>query len=416
MSPAAPATTRPPPPRDAAWDVARGAGVLCVIAAHSVGPYLSRPLPGLLWPVYEPAPGLWQPTDPSQGPAPAPTDVLFWLIRAFTVPLFFFIAGLFAAQSMSREGPRAFLRSRLQRLGAPLLAGYFLVMPLVYVVWVWGWVRFGYAAWEHLRHMRFGPAVQPNLHGFGHLWYLWYLLLMCTGAAAWTLIAPAKPPPPPDAAAHQDTRAALRVLAPAALALLVLVPVAALLPTAVQVFQNGFFPRAGFFLFHAMFFMWGWAASAPMLDPHSAPRRWTARLSPLLIIAGALCALQMLWTLFPALHIHQNQPPPTLLTPKERWRVGVLASGAALLLVPGVVGTASALAHRAPAWLPALGRRSLWVYTTHMPWVGLVAVALFKVPLPAELKAAAAFAAALAMSLLTRRVFSATAVGRWLGA
>lgn len=394
----------PTPDRDPAWDLARGIGVLCVLAAHSVGPYVARPLPGLLWPVYEPVRGLWEYEAP-RGGGPGVTDLVFWIIRAFTVPMFFFIAGVFTARALTQHTPGTFARSRGRRLGLTLLAAYFLLMPLVYVIWTWGWVRYGYAAWEHLRHFRFGPAVQQNFHGFGHLWYLWYLLLISVAAAAVCRLLPRSSKPG-------------TAFGPAILAACALAPIAALLPTAVTRFQNGFIPQVGFFLFHAVFFAWGCRMSAPLLARDSRPRRVWGALSPLLIITGVVCAVAMIRILAPALHILQNQPPPMMLTTAEAWWVGGCAAIAGVTLVVGVVGACLrwADAGRPAVATTALGRASLWVYVTHLPWIGLSAVALYGVPVPGQLKACAAFLFALGMSLLSRRMLAGTPIGRWLGA
>ncbi|HEX2839040.1 MAG TPA: acyltransferase [Phycisphaerales bacterium] len=394
----------PTPDRDPAWDLARGIGVLCVIAAHSAGPYVARPLPGLLWPVYEPVRGLWEYEAP-RGNGPGVTDLVFWIIRAFTVPMFFFIAGVFTARALGQSAPGAFARSRAGRLGWTLLAAYFLVMPLVYVIWTWGWVRYGYAAWEHLLHFHFGPAVQQNFHGFGHLWYLWYLLLISVAAAG----------------VHRPWPRALKpatAFGPAFLAICALAPVAALLPTAVARFENGYIPRVGFMVFHAVFFAWGCRMSGALLAPGSRPRRVWGALSPLLIITGVVCVVAMVRTLAPALHILQNQPPPVTLSTEAAWIVGACAAVAGVTLAMGVIGACLrwADAGRPSTAIAALGRASLWVYVTHLPWVGLSAVALYSLPLPGELKACVAFVFALEMSLLSRRLIAGTRVGQWLGA
>lgn len=386
----------------------RGVGVLCVIGAHSVGPYVSRPLPGLLWPIYEPAAGLWE-ADPAHGPAPGITDLVFWIIRAFTVPMFFFVAGLMGHQALERHGAREFIRSRARKVGSALFAGFFLVMPVVYVIWVWGWVRYGYAAWEHLRHFHFGPAVQQNLHGFGHLWYLWYLLLMCAAAAGvWRVFEQRK---------NKNSGSAAFTFGSALLAACVLVPLGTLSETAVRVFENGYVPRAGFFLFHAVFFAWGMASSRGLLRRDSAARVLWVRLAPITSMTGFVCAVWMLVVLHPALHIRQNEPPPVELSSTDQWRVGVLAAVSGVMLVMGVVGTClSGRGGRLSGRLAGLGRASMWVYITHMPWVGLAAVAMFGLRMPGELKAGIAFFFALAMALVTRRMFARTRVGAWLGA
>ena len=395
------------PPRDPAWDALRGVAILCVVAAHSVGPYVSRPLPGLLWPVYEPARPLMAGTEGL--PGPAITDFVFWTIRTFTVPLFFFIAGAFGAKSLAHTDPRVFARTRLARLLPALLLGLAWMVVVMYPIWAWGWVKFGYAAPGHILHAHFGPAVQRNLHGFGHLWYLWYLILLtCALAWSWPLLR---------RAVEHPRVPALALRAPVAIGalLILLTPVAAFLPDAVFVFDNSYIPTPGFFLFHAVFFVWGAVASRPLLDAQSPARRTLGNIAPILLITGAIIAVVLTRLITPAMHVMQNQDPPLVPGLQDRLRVGTCAAFGAGAFILGLVGLFT-LWQRPPAWLSALGRISLWVYITHLAWVGLAAVLLFRVQIPSEAKAACAFAFSLAVTLTTRALLTRTRIGKWMGA
>lgn len=54
------------------------------------------------------------------------------LLNTFIMPLMFFISGLFVWKSLTRKGPRYFLRDRLLRLGAPFVISLVVIMPLAY--------------------------------------------------------------------------------------------------------------------------------------------------------------------------------------------------------------------------------------------------------------------------------------------
>merc|ERR1719230_1983016 len=56
---------------------------------------------------------------------------LFDLNQAYYMALFFFLSGYFAPGSMDRKGPAQFLHDRLRRLGAPALAWFFGLGPLM---------------------------------------------------------------------------------------------------------------------------------------------------------------------------------------------------------------------------------------------------------------------------------------------
>ncbi|HEX8916946.1 MAG TPA: acyltransferase, partial [Chloroflexota bacterium] len=108
---------------------------------------------------------------------------LFW------IGLFFLIAGLLAPDSLARHGPRRFLRDRMLRLGMPLAAYVFLVMPLLHYVSygatysgkgrpesLWTWLTTGGWYWDA-----------------GPLWFVADLLLFSAVYAAWWQLRP-----PPD--------------------------------------------------------------------------------------------------------------------------------------------------------------------------------------------------------------------------
>lgn len=53
-----------------------------------------------------------------------------WLISAFALGPLFLVAGWFSARSLARKGAGAFARTRLLRLGAPLIVFIFVINPL----------------------------------------------------------------------------------------------------------------------------------------------------------------------------------------------------------------------------------------------------------------------------------------------
>lgn len=110
---------------------------------------------------------------------------LFW------IGFFFLIAGLLAPDALSRHGARQFLRDRLLRLGTPLAAYIFLVMPLLhYVSYVatytgaggpkalWTWLTTGGWSWDA-----------------GPLWFVADLLLFSAVYACWWRLRPHRDTP-----------------------------------------------------------------------------------------------------------------------------------------------------------------------------------------------------------------------------
>ena len=90
--------------------------------------------------------------------------------HSFRMPVFFVMAGFFAALVVTRSGPRAFARARLKRIGLPLVVGSLLLIPLLNLTSAWGTkVRTG-----HAPHIDLDLLTRFDAY---HLWFLWYLLL-----------------------------------------------------------------------------------------------------------------------------------------------------------------------------------------------------------------------------------------------
>ncbi len=149
-----------------ALDALRGIAMLLGVVLHSSISYMEQRMPDLLWAVQ----------DSSRS---AVFDWLFWWLHGFRLPLFFVIAGFFSAQLYERRGAREFLRQRGKRLLVPFLAGVAIILPLTFGVWCCGWLSSGSCSLENIRRMKFDPAIQDNLYGPAHLWFLEYLFLMC---------------------------------------------------------------------------------------------------------------------------------------------------------------------------------------------------------------------------------------------
>jgi len=113
---------------------------------------------------YGPTGGAW----PVQEPVRAGLLGAFFTVnRSFFMSLFFMVSGYFMVGAYERSGPRVFLRSRLIRLGIPVL--------------------FFAAYTTPLRILVFGERIESwtRLFDAGHLWYLEHLLLFSLGYLVW---------------------------------------------------------------------------------------------------------------------------------------------------------------------------------------------------------------------------------------
>jgi glucans biosynthesis protein C len=149
-------------------DACRAAFVLLGIVLHALLAFIDEP---------------WVVEAPHQSDALAH---LYNFIHAFRMPAFFLISGFFAALMLAKRGAPAWARSRIVRLGVPLLFGVTFVVPLETLAIVLG---------EHLAApgavSGFAVVASAAKHhasvGFhlvSHLWFILDLLLISLAFAA----------------------------------------------------------------------------------------------------------------------------------------------------------------------------------------------------------------------------------------
>ncbi len=129
---------------------------------------------------YGPTGGSWPIQEPARAAILGP---FFTVNRSFFMSLFFLISGYLMVASYDRHWAGSFLKSRLVRLGIPLLAFFFLIIPLQQYlchlrVGDLGELSFG----QYYTTRYFGPVnAEAN---FAHLWYVEHLLLFSLCYAA----------------------------------------------------------------------------------------------------------------------------------------------------------------------------------------------------------------------------------------
>jgi peptidoglycan/LPS O-acetylase OafA/YrhL len=315
--------------RDVAIGAVRIIAVLAGIALHAAVPYVTRPVPELLWSVRDPA-------------AHGVADVVFWWGRFAQVQLLFFVAGMLTVRAYAARGPSAFVAARLRRLGVPLLAGLTFVLPLVAMVWAWGWVATERATWAEVWTWRFrDPELQRNSVGPAHLWFLEDLLLMTVAIAAlWRAGLFAR------AARFAGSAVTLAVLLASGVALLWW------RPEIVLTVPNSFVPDPARVAYGLTFVAGGaWFAVRPR------PARWPSSVA-LIALGGVATAAAIAATSAAGSERH------ALL-------VAVTVAAAGWCTVLGCVRVVSARVTRLPAWGQRLAGVAYAVYIVHLPVVGL---------------------------------------------
>ncbi len=355
--------------------------MLLGVVLHAIVAYMHRPMDRLIWPVQE-------------STEHRVLDAVFWAIHGFRVPLFFVVSGFFAAMLIGRRGPRAFLKNRWSRIGVPLVAATFTVLPVMYLIWSWGWVERGWAAPEHIVHVRFGPAVQPNLYGFAHLWFLEYLLIYCVGL--WALRSARVRPVLPAGMAKALVSGPWRGVVLAAFAA---APIA-VWPDALLNFHNGFIPSPGLFLHQLAFFV----AGVVLFSLRGA----IAKIGRGAWFEVAVAVGAGVWFV----RLVLRDPPADTL--QDRIMLAAAVSLFAAFASFGLIAVGLRVFER----LGGLGRigrfladGSYWVYLTHPPWIGLAVVLMYERPMPTWVKAVIAAAVGAAGTLAT---FAVVRNARWV--
>ncbi|HQZ30238.1 MAG TPA: acyltransferase family protein [Arenimonas sp.] len=307
-------------------------------------------------------------------------DVVAWGLHLFRMPLFFVVAGFFAAWVIERRGGAAFARQRVRRIALPFLVAWPLVWLSLSAAVVW--------AVENVRHpsaflamvdawMRMDDPPQAPL-GTSHLWFLYYLLLLAV--LQWV-------------ARTLDLGRALRgVLTrhPAWLLLglpVLLVPALASV-SAPHPAPEGLLPQFWALLFYGAFYALG-------TQLHAAPG-WLERVRPCvpwLVAGGAVLYALFLWRLSVEL--------PGATQPTASWPVAALEALLSVWLTVLCLVAGQRLLNRASAPMRYLAQSAYWTYLWHLPLLFALQFALMDSDMAWPLKFALASGATLAVCLLS---------------
>ena len=108
--------------------------------------------------------------------------------HTFRMQLFFLIAGFFARLVVEKRGVKAFVKNRIGRILVPLVLCWFLLIPVFYMVWIWGAGQsgqgnpevppIGVGLYLLISGRVFVEAASGGAFTLIHLWFLYYLALM----------------------------------------------------------------------------------------------------------------------------------------------------------------------------------------------------------------------------------------------
>jgi peptidoglycan/LPS O-acetylase OafA/YrhL len=312
------------------------------------------------------------------------------------MPLFLFVAGFLAWQTIEQRGAGNLIRNRARRLLIPLLFGIVVILPLDLYVWLIGWVSEGVIEPRKLRSLKFDPGIDADLWGLSHLWFLQYLFTYVVALAAWSRFT-------------QHFPSLRRFLPSTAMAVVICLWIGCFTlyryPEVVWGFQHDFWPVPSKWLYSGVFFALGALMASnggdlTRLKPHA--RQLTA--------VAAVVAMAALTVGNWHLRGGSNQYASMILA--------VTTCFSASLIVLAILASAVGTVTRVPRAIGYLAAASFWVYLMHHPLLGLIQIDLkwlFPTVSPV-LKVGVAFVLTSALSLAIYEVaVRTTALGRWLG-
>lgn len=355
-------------------DAVRAAAMLLGILFHALCSFAATPVG-------------WAARDRSTSVA---VDILLWGLHSFRMPVFFLMSGFFARLLHERLGPGGFVRHRAKRLLAPFLVALPLVMVSLWALWTWGFERQAGRPASASLYPGLVRGVEPGLmlRSPGHLWFLYYLLLIQAAAVI---------------VARLGRLGALTDLIARRLAGSPLLPFVMAVPTGVTLaFMGGleaetplsFVPQPRILAFYGVFFASGWLLHRqPDLIPRLARHVWLPPLFAALLFPTLLIRLEEL--------TRTGSHGGAAARLGWAYLLGVFTWSLALFFIALFVRGL-----RAPrAWVRWLADASYWAYLLHLPVVVALQVLVMDLAWPGPLKYGVVAGGAMAVCLGSYRAF-----------
>lgn len=301
---------------------------------------------------------------------------IYWLIHSFRLPLFFLVAGFFAALLIEARGTGAVVRNRLVRIGIPLAVVVAIVAPVLALL---------------LQGVSTG-AQEPGANGLGvfadlhpsYVWFLWYLSMLYAAALALRFVLERSP------RSRQLLRRGSQLIPHLAAPLVLALPCTLLLyrqPTWIaDAPGESFVPQLDLALYYGLFFTTGWALFAVrgLRDRiESQPRRY---------------ALFAAISLPPALVLFLLQDVPAIGGSRGFHLLALLLlSVTTWALVFALLGFSRHFLREPVPRLRYWADASYWIYLSHFPVMAAFALVLFELAMPNALRLAILVIATLAV-------------------
>lgn len=358
-----------------------------------------------------PAGSDWRYRDPNTTPW---AGFIVLAIHIFRMPVFFVIAGFFAALIQDRKGLIELARNRFFRIAIPFGVGWVLLFPIVNISFLVGILReFGSDADAQTAKSAIAVATLSNPWAnpqLIHLWFLYYILMLYVIALIITPLcrfAPASLRTFVAQGTHALMQGRLRLLR---MPILVALTWLAMLPMQMPWIDtpSTFMPQWHVLVCYGFFFAVGWTMflERGMIDSLKA---WAGTRMICGVIA-LVVSLALVASWFGSLYNGSETASPTMQT-LLLWSQASIAITVWLLIFGGV-GLAERMMQRPSSIVRYFSDSSYWIYLVHLPICVLVVIALRDWNASGMSKLSAAVGISIAISLLTYEAVRQTVIQR----
>jgi glucan biosynthesis protein C len=291
-------------------------------------------------------------------------NAAIWFVHTWHMPLFFAISGFLAASGLRRSTAARQFRSRLRRLGVPLVIGMLTVVPLANI-----FVIEAAAIWPRgqkipaKRDLTFGHVFNLTPQ---HLWFIAYLLVISLLAiGVWLAI---QQYPKVGEAINRGFRALMRswwgLPALASFSALILITKSGWVAGGTM--SDSLIPVPTLLAYFSLFFLFGWLLSGQD-DLHDVLKRgaW------LRFAAGLLIAIPAFSLFYNNSDFTGNVGTAGILAEQGQLRfLGLFSVGLVCwLMLFGVWGLLARYVRKESRVLRYLAAASFWIYLVHIPFL-----------------------------------------------
>lgn len=300
-------------------------------------------------------------------------DALVFVIHSFRMPLFFILAGFFAALLAERRGMATMLHNRYKRIALPFLVFWLLLFPALVIIMLNGFHLMERGSWGIDLALAPQDPDKPQITTM-HLWFLHYLIIFY--ALSYPVHRALEKVSPDFRSAFLDL-AGKTLSRPAGLIILT-IPIAVagmFYPYGVVEITGSFIPDAAQMLFHGIFFFVGWIIFLRS-QVLSCFRQHYRRL---LLLAVICCFISLV-----GLGLLTEGPDSS----KKAALVmsSLFANLTTWLWCFGLTGLFLEKWHRFSPWMRYLTDASYWIYLVHIVFTTSFALIMFELPVHSTLK------------------------------